>query len=300
MIDLPRFGLGCAPLGGLYSAVGDEQAREAIDAAWDAGIRFFDVAPQYGAGRAERRLGAALARRPRDEYVVSTKVGRLIVAPGAGDEKPTHFADAPAAELAFDFSRDGVLRSLEASLERLGLDRVDVVHVHDPDDHLDAAIAEAIPALCELREQGAIGAIGAGMNHVAPLRRIVREADVDCILPAGRYTLLDRSGAELLDECARRGIAVIAAGVFNSGLLAGGDTFDYAPAGEPLLARARALEALCARHDVSLRAAAMRFPLRHPAVASVLVGARSAGEVRDNAAELERAIPAALWQDVAA
>ena len=297
MLQLPRLGLGCAPLGGLFSEVSDEQARHAVDAAWDAGIRFFDVAPQYGVGRAERRVGAALSSRPRAEYILSTKVGWLVVAPGAGDERPTHFAGAPPAELAFDYSRDGVLRSLEESLGRLGRDRVDIVHVHDPDDHVEQAIAEAVPALCELREQGVIRAVGAGMNHVAPLARIVAEADVDCILLAGRYTLLDHAGAlDLLGACGERGVAVIAAGVFNSGLLAGGSTFDYAPAGEDLLARVRTLKEACEAHGVPLPAAAMRFPLGHPAVASVLVGARSREEVRDNAAGFERPIPAALWR----
>jgi D-threo-aldose 1-dehydrogenase len=304
VLALPRLGLGCAPLGGLFSAVSDEQAAATVDAAWEAGMRFFDVAPQYGIGRAEQRLGAALAQRPRDGYVLSTKVGRLIVEPGAGDERADHFADAPAAELAFDYSRGGVLRSLEASLERLGLDRVDIVHVHDPDDHLDQAIAEAVPALCELREQGAIRAVGAGMNHVAPLLRIVRETGVDCILLAGRYTLLDHAGGvELLDACAERGVAVIAAGVFNSGLLAdprGRATFDYAPASDELLARARRIEDVCRRHSVRLAAAAMRFPLGHPAVASVIVGARSESEVRGNAAGFESRIPAALWLELRA
>jgi D-threo-aldose 1-dehydrogenase len=301
-VSATRLALGCAPLGGLFHAVGDEQARATVDAAWDAGVRLFDVAPQYGLGRAERRLGAALASRPRDGYVLSTKVGRLVVAPGAGDGQDTsHFQDAPAAELAYDYSRDGVRRSLEASLERLALDRADVVHVHDPDAHLEQAIAEAIPALCELRDEGLLRAVGAGMNHAAPLERIVRETGVDCVLLAGRYTLLDHAGAlGLLDACAERGVAVIAGGVFNSGLLAGGTTFDYEPASAGLIARTQALGAACARHGVPLTTAAMRFPLGHAAVASVLVGARSADEVRANAAGFAAPVPAALWRELRA
>jgi D-threo-aldose 1-dehydrogenase len=301
-VELTPLALGCAPLGGLFHAVADDDARATVDAAWEAGIRLFDVAPQYGVGRAERRLGAALASRPRAAYILSTKVGRLVVAPGAGDGQDTsHFEDAPAAELAYDYTRDGVRRSLEASLERLGLDRADIVHVHDPDEQLERAIAEAVPALCELRDEGVVRAVGAGMNHAAPLARIVRETDVDCVLLAGRYTLLDHAGAlGLLDACAERGVAVIAAGVFNSGVLAGGTTFEYEPASAEVLERARALGAACARHGVPLTAAAMRFPLGHPAVASVLVGARSAGEVRANAAGFAAPVPAALWEELRA
>jgi len=260
-----RLGLGCAPLAGLYAAVSDEEARATVDAAWDAGIRFFDVAPLYGEGRSEKRLGAALADRPRDEYALSTKVGRLVV-DGA---------------IVFDFSRDGVLRSLEESLERLGLDRVDVLLLHDPENHMEQALREALPAVRELRDQGVAGAIGAGMNFPEPLERIARDG-VDCVLMAGRYTLLDRSGLGLLDACAELGVDVIAGGVLNSGILAGGTTFDYAPAPPELLARASAIFAECARRGVSPTAAALQFPLTHPAVKRVLVGAGSASELRED------------------
>jgi D-threo-aldose 1-dehydrogenase len=193
-----------------------------------------------------------------------------------------------------------VLRSLESSLERLGLDRVDVLHVHDPDDHLDVAIGEAFPALRRLRDEGVVGAIGAGMNASAPLARIVREAGVDCVLVAGRYTLLDRSAAdELLPLCEREGVSVIAAGVFNSGLLADpwreDATFDYAAAPADLVSRARALATTCADHGVDVRAAALQFPLRHPAVATVLMGARSSAEVRANVDAFGAPVPDALW-----
>jgi D-threo-aldose 1-dehydrogenase len=260
-----RLGLGCAPLGGLYTGVSEADARATIDAAWDAGIRFYDVAPLYGSGLSERRLGAALAQRPRDEYVLSTKVGRLLV-----DGEPV-----------FDFSRDGVRRSLEESLQRLGLERVDVLLIHDPEDHMEQALHEALPALRELREQGVVRAIGAGMNFPEPLLRLAREG-IDCVLMAGRYTLLDRSGAGLLDACGELGVDVIAGGVFNSGLLAGGTTFNYEPAPPELLERARAVFAECERRGVSSTAAALQFPLTHPAVERVLIGARNPAELRED------------------
>jgi D-threo-aldose 1-dehydrogenase len=301
-MKLTRLGLGGAPLAGLYRVVGDDVARATVDAAWEHGVRCFDTAPHYGSGRSERRMGAALRDRPRDEYVLSTKVGRLLVEPGRSDEHHRGadiFAERDPAGLVFDFSRDGVRRSLEQSLERLGLDRVDVALVHDPDHHLDQAISEALPALVELREQGVIRAVGAGMNAAEPLARIVREADVDCVLVAGRYTLLDRrAGEDLLPLCAARGVQAIAAGVFNSGLLAGGTTFDYRPAPPALLERARAMAAACDRHGVPLVAAAAQFPLRHPAVACVLLGMDAPQQVATNAAALDTPIPEALWAEL--
>ena len=278
-----RLGLGCAPLGGLYTPVSEDDARATVDAAWDAGIRFFDVAPLYGEGLSEKRLGAALAERPRDEYVLSTKVGRLI----------------DGGEVVFDFSRDGILRSLEESLERLGLDRVDVLLVHDPEQHMEQALDEALPAVRELREQGVVGAIGAGMNYPAELERIVRDG-VDCVLMAGRYTLLDRSGLGLLDVCAELGVDVIAGGVFNSGILAGGTTFNYQPAPPELLERARAVFAECERHAVSPTAAALQFPLTHPAVKRVLAGARSPAELRADVQAFEAELPAQTVSAIAA
>jgi D-threo-aldose 1-dehydrogenase len=204
----------------------------------------------------------------------------------------------------FDFSEAGVLRSLEASLERLGLDRVDIVHVHDPDDHAEEAVAGAFPALRRWREQGIVGAIGAGMNQPTMLARFVREAGVDCVLLAGRYTLLDQSGLdELLPLCEREGVSVIAAGVFNSGLLANpepGGHFDYVPASSDLVERARHLAAVCARHDVPLTAAALQFPAAHPAVTCVLSGVRSVDELRANVADFERPIPQDLWEELRA
>jgi D-threo-aldose 1-dehydrogenase len=298
MIALSRLGLGGAPLGGLYREVGDAAAAATVAAAWERGVRFFDTAPLYGAGLSERRMGAALRAYPRDEYVLSTKVGRVLT--DFGGTRDPNFVESSGG-YRFDFSRDGVLRSLEESLERLDHDRVDVALVHDPENHMDQALAEAVPALLELREQGVVGAVGAGMNFTAPLARFVRAAAVDVVLVAGRYTLLDRGAAEeLLPLCVERGVRAIAAGVFNSGILAGGTTFDYAPASPELQARARAMAAECARHGVPLIAAATQFPLRHEAVASVLLGMSSPDEAQANADAFETPIPEALWRELQA
>jgi D-threo-aldose 1-dehydrogenase len=292
---------GGAPIGGLYTEVSDDQARGAVDAAWAGGIRTFDTAPHYGLGLAERRLGDALRPRPREEYVVSTKVGRVLEPAGtaAAGRDPEGFA-APADYVRrWDFSADGVRRSLEGSLERLGLDRVDIALIHDPDDYGEQAFREAYPALERLRGEGTVRAIGAGMNQAEMLTRFVTDTDVDVVLVAGRYTLLDQgAGNVLLPAALDRGVSVLAGGVFNSGLLAApgaGSTYDYQAASAELIGRARQAEQACARFGVPLRAAAARFPLTHPAVAGVLIGARSAAEITD-AIELRAAgIPAALW-----
>jgi D-threo-aldose 1-dehydrogenase len=278
-----RLGLGCAPLAGLYSPVSEEDARATVDRAWELGVRVFDTAPKYGSGLSERRVGAALRDRPRDAFSVSTKVGRLL----------------RAGEAVFDFSYDGVLRSLDESLERLGLDRVDVVLVHDPDDHYDEAVAGAYRALERLREEGVVAAIGVGMNQWQIPARFVRETDIDCVLLAGRYTLLDRSAErELLPLCAERNVDVIAAGVFNGGILAGGTYYDYAPAPPELLERTQRLAATCARHGVPLEAAAVQFPLRHPAVTTALIGCRSAAEVEEDVRLAGLELPPELWAEL--
>jgi D-threo-aldose 1-dehydrogenase len=290
-----RFALGCAPLGGLFAPVSDDDARATIDCAWELGVRFFDTAPLYGSGLSERRLGAALREQPRAEFEVSTKVGRLLV-PG---EPSAMFSGAERAAPVFDFSADGVRRSLAESLDRLGLDRVDTVLIHDPDDHLEQALAEAYPALEALRDERVVARIGVGMNQWQALARFVRETDVDCVLVAGRYTLADRSaGDELLPLCRERGCDVLAAGVFNSGLLAHGTTFDYLPAPPELVDRARVLAVTCERWNVPLQAAALQFPLRHPAVTSIVVGCRSAAEVDEDVALLGHPIPDALWAEL--
>jgi D-threo-aldose 1-dehydrogenase len=295
---------GGAPIGGLYAPVSDATAAETLAAAWAAGIRAFDTAPHYGAGLSERRIGEFLAGRPREEFAVSTKVGRLLV-PAVGDtEGAEGFYGTPPLRRIRDYSRDGVLRSLEESLRRLGLDRVDIALVHDPDDFLCQAADGAYPALAELRAQGAIGAIGAGMNSTAPLTWLVEHCDLDCVLVAGRYTLLDDSAAEsLFPLCQRRGVAVLAGGVFNSGILAGADdgaTYDYIPAPPAVAARARRMRDACARYGVPLAAAALQFTLRHPAVTAVAVGARTSEEMASDVAYLSTPIPDALWAELEA
>lgn len=296
-----RLGLGCAPLGNLFRAVSDDDARATVDAAWDAGLRFFDTAPLYGHGLSERRLGAALAGRRRDEYVVATKVGRLLVAPQV-PPPDTIFVDVPPEVPVFDFSRDGTLRSIEESLIRLGLDRLDVVHVHDPDDHLDEALAGAFPTLCALRDQGVISAVGCGMNQVAALQLLVERVDLDCVLLAGRHTLLDHGSADdLFAACAAREVGVVLGGVFNSGLLADPDTaptFDYGPAAPELVVATQRLRRIAASHGVPLPAAALAFALRHPVVSCAVVGARTAAEVLDDAHLAAFDVPDALWAEL--
>ncbi|WP_431946905.1 aldo/keto reductase [Actinacidiphila sp. bgisy167] len=299
-VTVSRLGVGTAPLGGLFSAVGERQAADTLEAAWTAGIRYFDTAPHYGAGLAERRLGAFLtgAGHPRSAYTVSTKVGRLLV-PGASAPGDEAFHGAPGLVRVRDYSAEGVYRSLAESLERSGLDAFDIVLLHDPDEHWEEAVTGAYPALARLRAEGAVRAIGAGMNQTAMLTRFVTETDLDCVLVAGRYSLLDRSAAdELLPACAERKVGVLVGGVFNSGILANlapDAMYDYAPAPEAVRRHALALGACCAEYGVPLAAAALRFPLRHPAVTGVVIGARSAQEVTVNVAHITATIPEELW-----
>ena len=305
-LALTELGFGAAPIGGLYRAVTDETAEQTLAAAWDAGVRYFDTAPHYGLGLSERRLGRFLRTRPRGDVVVSTKVGRILrpVARPAGSDLDIGGFDVPAThERVLDYSRDGVRRSLDDSLARLGLDRVDIVYVHDPDDHVEQVVHETLPALVELRDQGVVGAIGAGMNGWQPLHRMVAETDVDIVMVAGRWTLLDRSAQPLLDLCAERGVSVSAAAPFNSGLLArdvvpDDARFDYGPAPEPVLAIARGLAARCRERGVALPAAALQFPLRHPAVASVVTGFGSAPHVESAAAAIQTPVPSDLFDDI--
>jgi D-threo-aldose 1-dehydrogenase len=295
-VTVTQLGLGCAPIGGLYEPVSEADARAVLDSAWEHGLRLFDTAPLYGSGLSERRVGGALRERPRDEFVLSTKVGRLL---RTGGQPDAVYEGALPLEPVFDFSFEGVLRSLDESLERLGLDRVDVVYIHDPDDHFEDALAGAYPALERLRSEGVVRAVGVGMNQSEMLARFARETDVDCLLLAGRYTLLDTSALnELLPLCVERRIAVIAGGVFNSGVLAGTARYDYAPAQPAVLARVSRLAEICARWDVPLSAAAVQFPLGHPAVASVLVGCRSGLEVDEDVALLGLDVPAGLWEEL--
>ncbi|MDQ4137661.1 MAG: aldo/keto reductase [Actinomycetota bacterium] len=307
-LTLTEIGFGGAQFGNLNRETTDEASAAAVDAAWDAGIRYFDTAPHYGIGLSERRLGAALAGRPRDEYVLSTKVGRALVPTperAAAGELDGHGFLTPATHRRqWDFSRDGIRRTLEQSLERLGLDRVDIVYLHDPDDHWEEASTTGIEALLELRDEGMVQAIGAGMNQSAMLAEFVRRCDVDIMMVAGRYTLLDRSAAEdLLPLAEDRGVAVVAAAVYNSGLLSRADVpadarYDYDTAPADLVQRARGMASVCTRHGVTLPDAAMQFALRHPAVASVVVGMRTAEQVRSNVGRYRAPIPEELWAEL--
>lgn len=315
-LTVTRLGFGGASIGGLFSDVSDEDALAVVRHAWDLGVRSFDTAPLYGYGASERRVGAALRDRPRDAFVLSTKVGRLVreeatIPPGAdvdrqaldGREDAFYVRHAPV-RLVFEYSAEGIRRSLEESLQRLGLDRIDIAFIHDPDEHWPAAIGEAWPALERLRSEGVIRAVGAGMNQSAMLARFARETDMDVLLVANRYTLLDQGALdELLPACLERGIAVLVGGIMNSGVLADprpGSRFDYAPAPPEIVERARRLGEVCARHDVPLRAAAMQFPLAHPAVASLVAGVRTPAHLDEYPAMLARPIPSDLWAELRA
>jgi D-threo-aldose 1-dehydrogenase len=315
-VRVTRLGLGTAEIAGLYRPVSDDDAVRLVHHAWDAGVRYFDSAPLYGYGNGERRLGLGLSGRPRDGFAISTKVGRLLVprdAVPAGSVvdrqerdgiDDAFYVGTPPVRPIFDFSRDAVTRSFEESLERLGLDRVDIAYIHDPDDHWEAAIGGAYPALHALREAGVIGAIGAGMNQAAMLARFAREGDFDVFMVAGRYTLLDQSGlAELLPLCVEKGISVIGAGIMNSGLLADpkpGALFNYVPAPPELIDRARRIRDVCGRHGVGIRAAAIQFPLAHPAVAGIVAGVRSVEHFDDYPRLLREPLPDALWAELRA
>jgi D-threo-aldose 1-dehydrogenase len=268
-------------------SIPEAQSVETIRAALDVGITFIDTAPLYGAGRSEQRLASALAGVPRDSYVLSTKVGRLIT---------------PDGKVVFDFSRDGVLRSFEDSLRRLQLDRVDILLVHDPDDHEQLALEQAFPALAELRQQGVIGAIGAGMNQWQMEDRFAESFDVDCFLLAGRYTVLEQTALEFLERCQQRGIGIFLGGVYNSGILATGArpgaTYNYAAAPAEIMERVQRIETVCARYQVPLHRAAAQFALAHPAVTAVVLGAVIPAEVQANYGALFAPIPSERWDDL--
>lgn len=301
-------GFGAAVIGNLYTAVDPDTAAGTVHAALDSGVRYFDTAPHYGLGLSEERLGAGIAGFDRSRLLISTKVGRLLVDnPDGANERDPELFDVPARKRrVYDYSRDGVLRSLESSLDRLGTDHVDILFVHDPDNHYREALEGAFPALEELRSQGVIRSYGAGMNSPGMLADFVRNTDLDVVMLAGRYTLLDQGAlSELLPLCARRGVSMVAAGVFNSGMLAldrpsAGATYDYAPAGEEILARANRIADVCERHGVSLPRAAAQFPLNHPAVATVVLGARTAAEVTRNATLFDQPVPLECWQELVA
>ena len=279
-----------------------------VAAAWSAGIRYFDTAPHYGLGLSERRLGEQLRTRPRDQFVVSSKVGRLLLpSPETAHERDAQGFAVPAdPKRVWDFSRDGILRSVEATLKRTRLDRIDVFYLHDPDNHFERASTEGIQALIELREEGVVSAVGAGMNHSAPLAELIRRADVDLVMVAGRFTLLDQEALDdLLPLALERGVGVVAAAVYNSGLTgknrpAPGAQFGYEPAPQAMIDRANRIADICEAHGVTLPVAALAYPLLHPAVISVVVGARGAEQVEQNVARYSTPVPPDLWSDLRA
>jgi D-threo-aldose 1-dehydrogenase len=302
-LTVTKFGLGTAPLAGLFTPVDEAQGVRVIERAWETGIRFFDTAPLYGYGLAEMRVGKVLRHKPRDEFTLASKVGRLLRA-DAPPEPGQAYRGTPPVNPVFDFNYEGVMRSVEESLERLGLDRIDILHIHDPDDHYEEAINGAYRALDRLRTDGVIGAVSAGMNQAEMLTRFAREGNFDCFLLAGRYTLLDQIALkELLPECVKRGIAIIAAGVYNSGILADpkpGAHYNYETAPAELLERAQRIRDVCVRHGVPIKAAAVQFPLGHPAVTCVVVGCRSQQQLDESIEMFEVDIPTALWSDLKA
>lgn len=307
-LNLTRLGLGAAQLGNLYRETTEQEALDTVATAWDGGVRYFDTAPHYGIGVSERRVGALLSEYPRDEFVLSTKVGRILEpAPDRVGERDDQGFDVPVTHTRrWDFSRDGVLRSIEESLTRLELDRIDIAYLHDPDDHFEQASTEGIGALIELREQGVLRAVGAGMNAAAPLAELIRRADVDVVMCAGRVSLLDYSSRdELLPLAVERGVGIVAAGVYSSGILsrprpAAGSTYDYQPAAAELINRANQIADIAERHGVSLPEVAIAFAARQPAVVSVVFGARGRAQVQSSLERAAVTIPDAVWHELQA
>lgn len=301
-VEVTRLGFGGGPLGGLFTPVSEQSAAAALAAAWEGGIRYFDTAPHYGIGVSERLIGAALRDRPEAEYTLSTKVGRVLEPLDEPDGMdPAGFKVLATHRRVWDFSRDGIVRSVEDSLARMGVDRFDVLFLHDAEQHFEEALGTGYPALAELRAQGMVGAIGAGMYDTAMLTWLVRETDADVVMLPSQHTLLKQSALDdLLPACAERGVSVLAAAIFNSGVLAvrrpsADATFEYDPASPDLLRRAHAIADVCEAHGVTLPQAAMAFPLQHPAVAGVVVGMRSPAEVQANVANFGAAVPSELW-----
>lgn len=313
-VRVSGLGLGTAPLGNLYAEVSETEAHEALACALESGIRYFDTAPYYGHGLAERRLGDVLGGIERDRFMVSTKVGRRIE-PDSGQHAALVDGFAVHGSRAiFDYSRDGVKRSFEASLERLGLDRVDVLLLHDVgrlthgEHHpqmLRQALDEALPAMAELRDAGTVGAIGIGVNEVEVCMELMPRFDLDCIMLAGRYTLFEQASAlAMLDQARQRRVEILAAGPYNSGLLGSsqgpGKTYNYEPASAATLQRANEIYAICASEGVDVSAAALQFPLGHPAVAAVVVGVRSTSEVENALERIHHGIPGSAWKHLQA
>ena len=316
-VTVTQMGLGGTGLGNMYTAVEEQAAFDTIAEAYALGIRHFDTAPVYGNGLSEMRLGQGLSRYVRDDVTISTKAGYTLEPLPPGEQSWDLFQDSLPFRSYVDFSRDAILRSLSESLERLRTDRLDIVWMHDPDEansikpgadpyevtHFARAMDEAYPALDELRSQGIIGAIGVGMNQWQMLEDFARAGDFDCFLLAGRYTLLEQSAlGSFLPLCTQKNISVVIGGPYSSGILATGAVngayYNYAPAPESILERVRQIEAVCHNHRVALPAAALQFPLAHPAVVSVIPGARSVAELRQNIAHFRAPIPSQLWAEL--
>ncbi|MSP13778.1 MAG: aldo/keto reductase [Chloroflexi bacterium] len=288
-LQVTSMGLGAAPLGKIDRVIDTKTGVDIIHYALDHGVRFIDTAPLYGGGESERRIGIALAGIPRDSYVLATKVGRLIT---------------PEGEIVYNFSRDGVLQSIEDSLKRLRLDRIDILHIHDPDNHYRQALDEAYPTLADLRSQGVIKAVGSGMNQWQMLADFARNADFNCFLLAGRYSLLEQTSLDMLKLCQEKGIGIFLGGVYNSGILARGPRpgaqYNYQDPPPAILERVKRIEAVCNLHGVPLNVAAIQFARVHPAVTSIVIGAESAAEVAANIQALSFPIPSQLWVDLRA
>ena len=300
-LEVTRFSLGTAPLGGLFKSVSHQEGEDMLNAALELGINYFDTAPQYGHGVAEIRVGKAL-RNAKVPYVVSTKVGRVL-RHVEGGEPEIWFPDAPRDIVPiYDYSPEGIRRSFEESLERLGLPHIDIVLMHDAEDHIKEAVENAFPVLADLRSQGLIKAIGLGMNYVAPALEIMRQTDLDIALIAGRFTLLDQSAQhELFPYALANNIDISMGGVLNSGVLANpvaGATYNYLPASDEIIARAAKIGAFLKERNAPLIATALQFPLRHPAVTSVLTGPRTSAELRANAADFDLELPAGIWAEL--
>jgi D-threo-aldose 1-dehydrogenase len=315
-LEVTTLGLGGAPMGGFRATIADAEAAAIVETAWQAGVRYYDTSPFYGYGRSELRMGAGLREKPRDEFVLSTKIGRIMHPMKPGERKADDFREngLPGFAPEFDYTYDGVMRSLEHSHLRLGLAKIDIALIHDVDfwtikdrevlNHRFKTVMDSgYRALDELRKAGIIGAIGVGINESDTSLRFIQAGDFDCMLLAGRYTLLEQGGLEeFLPECIRRNVSVVLGGPYNSGILTGGvkagATHDYVPAAQPLIEKAQKIEEICKRHGVELGAAAMQFPLFHPAVAAVIPGALAVREVKENAGRIGTKIPSDLWSEL--
>lgn len=299
-LTVSALGVGCAPLGGLFDSVADRDIDEIIARALDIGVTHFDTAPLYGHGSAERRMGKGLTKVPRSAFQLSTKVGRVLE-PGQSTE-PNEYVDLDPFFPVFDYSPSGIRRSFESSLERLGIDSIDILYIHDPEAFLDQAINEAYPELHAMREEGLISSIGVGTNLAETGTRFVRETDIDVALVAGRFTVLDQIALdEFLPEALRRDVSVLGAGVFNSGVFANpvkGATYNYAPASTEILERARAIHDAIAPYGVPIEAVGLQFPLRHPATKAVVTGVRTAVELDTNVSAFDIEVPDQLWADL--